>query len=296
MTNKTYAASCPRSLKHAIADIVEANARASAYDGSKGHVGPLPSLDTIRKIISLIKAILFPGVLDSHRYEPEMCKYFTGVNVEQLHTLLTEQIERSFNLVGGQPTCEASDTALRFVYALADIRLTLMTDITAMYENDPASVSPAEVIFCYPGVEAMIYYRCAHFLLHEGVPLLPRIITELAHSKTGIDIHPGAVIGDYFSIDHGTGVVIGETCRIGHHVKIYQGVTLGAKNFKLDEQGHPMNIPRHPIIEDYVTIYANATILGNITIGAHSTIGGNVWVDRDIPPMSRILQGQTQTI
>ena len=136
----------------------------------------------------------------------------------------------------------------------------------------------------------MLHYRIAHALLEMGVPLLPRIITEMAHSKTGIDIHPGAVIGPYFSIDHGTGVVIGETCIIGHHVSIYQGVTLGAKNFVLDDNGQPLNIPRHPILEDHVTVYSNATILGRVTIGSHAIIGGNLWVTHDVPAYGHVLQ------
>ncbi len=280
-----------RSLRDAISLIAQSNSTMTA--DSAGPAGPLPSLDTIRQIISLIKAVLFPGLLDTHRYEAEMGKYFTGVNVERLHSLLSEQIERSFNLTGCRGDCRASDIALDFIYSLPEIRSQLMTDVTAMYENDPAAVSTAEVIFCYPGAEAMIHYRCAHVLLLAGVPLLPRIITELAHSKTGIDIHPAAKIGPHFSIDHGTGIVIGETCRIGHHVKIYQGVTLGARNFKLDNEGHPVNIPRHPIIEDYVTIYSNATVLGNITIGAHSIIGGNIWLTHSIPANSRLVQGHS---
>jgi len=136
----------------------------------------------------------------------------------------------------------------------------------------------------------MINYRIAHELLKLNVPVIPRIITELAHSATGIDIHPGATIGEYFSIDHGTGVVIGETCVIGNHVRLYQGVTLGAKSFKLDDEGLPMNIPRHPILEDHVIVYSNSTILGRITIGHHSVIGGNIWQTSGVPPYSRILQ------
>jgi serine O-acetyltransferase len=161
-----------------------------------------------------------------------------------------------------------------------------------MFDNDPAAPNYGEVIFCYPIVNTMIHYRIAHRLHELKVPVIPRIITEQAHSKTGIDIHPGATIGEYFAIDHGTGVVIGETSIIGHHVTLYQGVTLGAKSFKYDEQGNMLNVPRHPIIEDYVTIYSNASVLGRITIGHHSTIGGNIWLTHDIPPYSRILQSK----
>ena len=256
--------------------------------------GLLPSVEAVREIISLIKAVLFPALLDVRRYSPSMSRYFTGVNIEQLHTLLVEQIERSMLMAEDEncKTCDAEKIALDFISALPDIRASIMTDINAMFLNDPAAVSEAEVIFCYPGANAMMHYRCAHFLLKAGVPLLPRIITEQAHSLTGIDIHPGAEIDKYFSIDHGTGIVIGETCHIGHHVQIYQGVTLGAKNFKLDANGHPLNIPRHPTIEDHVTIYSNSTILGNITIGHHSIIGGNLWIAENIEPNSRIVQAR----
>ncbi len=253
---------------------------------------PLPSIDAVTEIIRLVKAILFPEHLDAERYDASMRHYYIGANIERLHTLLAEQIRRS--LTFSNPDCSADQDSkglsLHFISALPEIRHLLLQDITAMYENDPAASGVEEVIFCYPGANAMIHYRIAHTLLTAGIPLLPRIITELAHSATGIDIHPGAVIGSHFSIDHGTGIVIGETCIIGHHVRLYQGVTLGAKNFKLDDVGHPLNIPRHPIIEDHVTIYSNSTILGRITIGHHTTIGGNLWVTRDIAPNSRIIQ------
>jgi serine O-acetyltransferase len=164
--------------------------------------------------------------------------------------------------------------------------------VQAAYEGDPAAVDPNEAIFCYPGLLALTNHRVAHELHRLGVPLLPRIINELAHSLTGIDIHPGAQIGRGMFIDHGTGVVIGETCIIGDRVRLYQGVTLGAKSFPLDEQGKPIkSIPRHPIVEDDVIIYAGATILGRVTIGRGSVIGGNVWLVRSVPPDSRISQG-----
>jgi serine O-acetyltransferase len=180
----------------------------------------------------------------------------------------------------------------QFIEALPEIKRLLFTDVMAIFDNDPAVHNYSEVIFCYPVVQTMIHYRIAHQLHISGVPILPRILTELAHSTTGIDIHPGAQIGEYFSIDHGTGVVIGETCIIGHHVTIYQGVTLGAKSFKYDADGNMLNVPRHPIIEDYVTIYSNASVLGRITIGHHSTIGGNIWLTHSVPPNSRILQSK----
>jgi serine O-acetyltransferase len=177
----------------------------------------------------------------------------------------------------------------RFFSELPAIQRLLMTDVQAAYEGDPAAVNPAETLLCYPGVTAIAYQRMAHYLYKEGVKLIPRIVTEYAHSLTGIDIHPGAQIGPSFFIDHGTGVVIGETCVIGAHVKLYQGVTLGAKSFPLDENGNPVKgIKRHPNLEDHVIIYAESTVLGNVTIGKNSTIGANKWITQDIPPNSKI--------
>jgi len=167
----------------------------------------------------------------------------------------------------------------------------LALDVQASYEGDPAAASPDEVIFCYPGIVAITNYRLAHELHLLDVPIIPRMITEAAHSATGIDIHPGAVIGERFFIDHGTGIVIGATCIIGSRVRIYQGVTLGAKSFQLDEKGNPVRgIDRHPVVEDDVTIYSGATILGRVTIGRGSVIGGNVWLVHSVPPESRITQ------
>jgi serine O-acetyltransferase len=169
----------------------------------------------------------------------------------------------------------------------------LASDVQAAYEGDPAATCPDEAIFCYPGVLAITNYRLAHELHLLEVPLLPRIITEHAHSITGVDIHPGATIGEHFFIDHATGVVIGETTEIGKRVRVYQGVTLGAKSFPLDEDGKPIKgIPRHPLVEDDVIIYGGATILGRVTIGKGSVIGGNVWLTRSIPPGSRITQAR----
>ena len=185
-------------------------------------------------------------------------------------------------------------TASAFMDRIPAIRELLETDVDAIAHNDPAVKSLQEIVFCYPAVTAMIYYRTAHELYRLGVPVIPRMLTEHAHSVTGIDIHPGAVIGDHFAIDHGTGIVIGETSVIGSHVTLYQGVTLGARNFSYGEDGRPLNLPRHPILEDGVTVYSNASILGRVTIGRDSVIGGNVWLTRSVPEKSRILQGKTQ--
>ena len=187
---------------------------------------------------------------------------------------------------------EAERLTLEFLDALPEIKRLRYTDVQAMFDNDPAAPNYGEVIFCYPVVNTMTHYRIAHKLHELHIPVIPRIITELAHSKTGIDIHPGAQIGEYFAIDHGTGVVIGETCIIGNHVTLYQGVTLGAKSFKYDADGNMLNVPRHPIIEDNVTVYSNASILGRITIGHDSVIGGNIWVTHSVPPYSRVQQSK----
>ena len=181
--------------------------------------------------------------------------------------------------------------ATQFISKLPEIRRILATDVEAAYYGDPAATCFGEIISCYPAIRAISNYRIAHELLLLGVPLIPRILTEMAHSETGIDIHPGAQIGHHFTIDHGTGVVIGATCIIGNHVKLYQGVTLGAKSFPLDEEGNPIKgIPRHPILEDDVIVYSNATILGRVTIGKGATIGGNIWLTEDVPAGARIVQ------
>lgn len=182
------------------------------------------------------------------------------------------------------------DVAHSFVQYLPEIKRLLETDVEAIEANDPAASGAREIVFCYPAVKATLYYRAAHCLWKMNVPILPRMLTEYAHSVTGIDIHPGATIGEYFAIDHGTGTVIGETAVIGNHVTLYQGVTLGAKNFVYDKTGRPRNVPRHPVIEDNVTVYSNASLLGRITIGEGSIIGGNVWLTHSVPPRSRILQ------
>ncbi len=175
------------------------------------------------------------------------------------------------------------------------MRETLSTDVEAAYNGDPAAKSIGEVIFCYPAIKAISNYRIAHELMQLNIPLIPRIISEMAHSETGIDIHPGAKIGHHFTIDHGTGVVIGETCIIGNHVKLYQGVTLGAKSFPLDEKGQPIKgILRHPVLEDHVIVYSNATILGRITIGKGAVVGGNIWVTENIAPGERIVQAKKE--
>jgi serine O-acetyltransferase len=191
----------------------------------------------------------------------------------------------------GELEKKADEVATTFLERLPEMRETLASDVVASYNGDPAAKSYGEVIFCYPVMKALTNYRVAHELLLLGVPIIPRFISEMAHSETGIDIHPGAKIGKSFTIDHGTGTVIGETAVIGNNVKIYQGVTLGAKSFPLDDNGNPIKgIPRHPHLEDDIIVYSNASILGNITIGRGSIIGGNTWIDYDVPAGSRIFK------
>lgn len=257
-----------------------------------------PSGETLAKVIDVVKSVLFPGFF-SIESTGHMRHYFVGVSIDTLYNLLREQIARALQFNANCRNHDMADMAdalaLKFLQSLPEIKRLIYTDVQAIADNDPAVVNFEEVISCYPVINAMIHYRSAHQLLRLGVPVIPRIITELAHSATGIDIHPGAKIGEYFAIDHGTGVVIGETCEIGHHVTLYQGVTLGAKNFSYDGEGHPINQPRHPIIEDYVTIYSNSTLLGRITIGHHTVVGGNVWLTHGTTPYSRILQSRATT-
>ena len=262
----------------------------------------------VKRIVQLVKTIIFTDYFHKRQADERMRSYVIGVNMEELYELLSRQIACGLQFLcpaGGQQAeveqcleclgdvdAKARGLALRFIDELPEIKRLLYTDVEAMFDNDPAAQTYGEVIFSYPVVNTMTHYRIAHALHMMDIPILPRIITEQAHSKTGIDIHPGAQIGEYFAIDHGTGVVIGETSIIGSHVTLYQGVTLGAKSFKYDENGNMLNIPRHPIIEDHVTVYSNASILGRITIGHHSVIGGNIWVTSDVPPYSRIQQSK----
>jgi serine O-acetyltransferase len=262
------------------------------------HDAPMPSAEILSEIMELLRAILFPGYFLDSDIKPENITYYTGAKLDKVLVLLTEQIKRGYcfsceNLTEREcPICsiKPTESVYQFIQALPEIRRLLALDSQAAYEGDPAAVSYGEIIFCYPSLRMMTNYRVAHELYKLGVPLIPRIITEMAHSETGIDIHPGAQIGESFFMDHGTGIVIGATCIIGNHVKVYQNVTLGAKSFPLDGNGTPIKgIPRHPVIEDNVIIYAGATILGRVTIGKNSTIGGNVWLTENVPPNSKIL-------
>ncbi len=257
----------------------------------------LPETKTLTSILDTLRAIIFPGYYGSPLVNINSMPYHTGVNVEKVYDALSEQVYRSLSFeCTDNDWCRVKENAakltLQFIGKLPEIKQLLSTDVKAIFSGDPAARDYAEIIFCYPAMRALLNHRVAHELLKLDIPLIPRIISEIAHSKTGIDIHPGAQIGEYFSIDHGTGVVIGQTAIIGKHVRLYQGVTLGAKSFTLDESGNPMDIPRHPIIEDDVTVYSNSSILGRITIGKGTIVGGNVWLTHSVPPNSRIVQSE----
>jgi serine O-acetyltransferase len=259
----------------------------------------LPSRDQIIQSLEELRSVLFPGYFGKSELTAENMRFHVGATLDRVLLVLQEQIKRGLCFEcehhGREcPNCveKAAVITRAFLQRLPAIQHTLATDVRAAYLGDPAAKSTDETIFCYPGILAVTYYRLAHELHNLEVPLIPRIITERAHSLTGIDIHPGARIGERFFIDHGTGVVIGETCILGRNVRIYQGVTLGAKSFPLDEHGNPVKgIDRHPIVEDDVVIYSGATILGRVTIGKGSVIGGNVWLTRDVPPGSVINGG-----
>ena len=260
---------------------------------------PLPSSKELEEIIELTRSILFPGFYGMTSVNIQTIRYRIGVDTERLNKLLCRQVMAGLCFNEDCHCDNAADTrrclqeeaekiAENIILKLPKLRKILSTDVQAAFDGDPAAANLGEVIDCYPAIKALTNYRLAHELVLENVPLIPRMIAEMAHSETGIDIHPAATIGTHFTIDHGTGVVIGATCVIGNHVKLYQGVTLGAKSFPLDKEGKPIKgIPRHPILEDDVIVYANATILGRITIGKGAVVGANVWVTRDMKPRSK---------
>jgi serine O-acetyltransferase len=264
----------------------------------------LPSREALAWIVDELRSVLFPGYVGGRGgASAEALAFHVGATLDGVLGTLEDQVLRAlcFACEERDPArcaaCEhrAQAACAHFVSRLPEVKRLLAADVRAAYEGDPAATSPAETILCYPGILALTCQRLAHELYTLEVPLLPRIITEHAHSLTGIDIHPGARIGESFFIDHGTGVVIGETCEIGRHVRLYQGVTLGARSFPLDEHGHPVKgIPRHPIVEDDVIIYGGATVLGRITIGAGSVIGGNVWLTHSVPPGSHVSQTEAR--
>jgi len=269
----------------------------------QGH--PLPSRSEIARVVELLRSVIFPGFFGNRDVTESSLGFHMGATLHQVSLIIVDEVHRGLcfacdrNSTDRTPTTcltRAKRITADFLKQLPEIRRLLALDAVAAYEGDPAASGPSEAIFCYPGVLALTSHRLAHELYKLEVPLIPRIISELAHSETGIDIHPGATIGERCFIDHGTGVVIGETTIIGDRVRLYQGVTLGAKSFPLDDDGNPIKgIDRHPILEDEVTVYSGATILGRVTIGKGSIIGGNVWLTKGIPAGSRISQGRPRT-
>jgi serine O-acetyltransferase len=281
-------------LKEGLPEITDALVATYAERQYINHLGhkPLPSREAIVEILDDLLDILYPGFWRRQNLHIGNVEYHVGDVIDRLHDKMTMQIMRACRHDCDQPEPGvdfeqlAQQKTIEFLKQLPEIRVTLEQDVQAAYVGDPAAKSCYEIIFCYPGLEAVTIYRLAHELLLLGVPLIPRMMTEYAHSKTGIDIHPGARIGPSFFIDHGTGVVIGETCDIGRHVKLYQGVTLGALSFPRDASGNIIRgMKRHPTLQDEVVIYANATILGGDTvIGHHAVIGSNVWLTHGVDP------------
>jgi serine O-acetyltransferase len=283
-------------LKEGLFEITEAIVATYAECGRSSHLGhaPLPSREAVLGILTDLLDLLFPGYGRRQNLHMGNVEYYVGDLIDGLHDKLTQQIARALRheqdcqkMSVHLPDLEAiaQQKAVDLLRKLPEIRLVLEEDVGAAYAGDPAAKSYHEILFCYPGLEAVAIYRLAHELLLLGVPLIPRMMSEYAHSKFGIDLHPGARIGPGFFIDHGTGVVIGETCDIGRNVKLYQGVTLGALSFPRDQSGNIIRgMKRHPTLEDEVVVYANATILGGDTvIGHHAVIGSNVWITQSVP-------------
>ncbi len=290
--------SVAKHFREEIPDIVSALVDSCSVEGCFDHVGPepIPSRDAVVDIINRICRILYPGYFIRRRVDRINVGYYFGQELTTLYEDLSEQITLAVrhDCIRNNLSCSHCEdrghgSAIDFMKKLPDLRKLLATDIRHAYEGDPAAVSFDEIIFSYPGLFAITIYRIAHRLFHLDVPMLPRIMTEYGHSKTGIDIHPKAHIGESFFIDHGTGVVIGETTTIGDRVRLYQGVTLGALSLSRSECDSLRNQKRHPTIEDDVIVYANATVLGGSTvIGARSVIGGNVWITHSVPPDTEV--------
>ncbi len=292
----------PHSLPE-LDSIVDALCRPEACEGMAGaSLSPMPSLEAMEELVSRLRAALFPGFYGA-QIAPESLRYHMAANLDSIYRLLEAQILRGHLFSSGLENpreedyaAQAQEQARAFMKALPRIRCLLASDVQAAYEGDPAAKTPGETIFCYPSIQAMLHHRIAHELYRAKVPLIPRIISEMSHSRTGIDIHPGAQISENFFIDHGTGVVIGETCIIGRGCRLYQGVTLGALSFPKEDDGTLVKgRERHPILEDNITVYAGATILGRVTIGQNSIIGGNVWITYDVPAGSKVVQQRSTT-
>ncbi len=284
-----------RSLADSIANIVESCNDRGCHTHIEYH--PIPSIHGTIEIINRLREIVFPGYFGQGKLDPVNMKYNMGQAVSTVFDLLAEQISNSirhdcFRYDNPCSDCQeqGQQKALALLDAIPSIRKKLAGDVLATFESDPAAKSIDEIVFCYPGMLAITVYRIAHRLFELNVPLLPRTMAEYAHSATGIDIHPGAEIGDRFVIDHGTGIVIGETTVIGDNVRLYQGVTLGAHSLPKDAGKHLKGEKRHPTIDDDVIIYSSATILGGDTvIGARSIVGGNVWLTQSVPPDTKVI-------
>ena len=286
-----------------LGQIVEAlcEANRTLQAGGPSHA-VLPSPDALSGVMAQLRAALFPWHFGAPDLSEEGLSYYLGRTLDAALKSLERQLYLGFasRCAHGVSPCracgeQAAQVTQELAARLPELRRLLGTDAVAAFEGDPAATSPDEAIFCYPGATAIFHHRIAHELFRLGAPMIPRLLSELAHSATGIDIHPGAEIGSHFFIDHGTGVVVGETSVIGERVRLYQGVTLGAKSFPKDDQGRYLKaMPRHPIVEDDVVIYAGATVLGRIVIGRGATIGGNVWVTESVAPGGRITQGQSR--
>ena len=263
----------------------------------------LPSREALTTIVNGLSAVLFPTHYGRPNLTDESIDYFVGDTLTTTLNRLTEQVRRGLQFADTDEvpdeaalTQRAHDITRNFAASLPDVRALLVSDVQAAYAGDPAATSIAEIMLCYPGTIAILHYRLAHQLHKLGSPFIARMICDISHTLTGIDIHPAAQIGGSFFIDHGTGVVIGETAIIGERVRLYQHVTLGAKRFPADASGALIKgTPRHPIVEDDVVIYAGATILGRITIGAGSTVGGNVWLTQSVPPGCSVSQAQMRS-
>jgi len=273
-----------------------------------GKVRELPSMETIADVVEDLRAALFPTHFGSADLTDDSIDYFVGDTLNVALTQLSEQVRRGLlfdntppdeiavQARDADPAVRAAQITRSFAEQLPDIRARIVSDLHAAFEGDPAATSVSEILLCYPGIKAIMLYRFAHALYEQGAQLIARLISEIAHARTGCEIHPGARIGASFFIDHGTGVVIGGTSIVGERVRLYQGVTLGAKSFPADADGKLIKgVPRHPIVEDDVVIYAGATILGRITVGRGSTIGGNVWLTHSIEPNSNLSQAQMRT-
>ena len=274
---------------------------------NRNHTEDFPNRQNVVSILSDLQSVVFPGFRTAEDIDSVNIRYVIGQKVNNIIANLTREIQKALIYTKAQ-TCSheevgniseshcfklAEKTAVALIEEIPEIRRQIQLDVIATFNGDPAAKSNEEVVLSYPGLEAILVYRIAHFLYKSGVPIIPRIMSEHVHGKTGIDIHPGATIGESFFIDHGTGVVVGETCIIGNNVKIYQGVTLGALSTMKGQE--LSGVKRHPTIENNVTIYANASVLGPITVGEGSIIGSNAWVKEDIPPYSRVLPSSIET-